>query len=419
MRATRGQLSGVATPCRDVVVVGGGPAGSATAALLAEAGHDVLLLERARQPRHKPCSEYTGPGTERLLARLGVLDRVDRGLGRRLRGMELHAPTGGRYLLRYGDRDEARDGFSLSRPALDGALLEVARGRGVEVKEGAQIDGLLLGAPTGREGLPAVLGITGRDEAGRSVAIRTRLVVGADGRYSSVVRALGLRRPSRWAPRLGLVAHYRGVPWPWEHGQMHVGRHGYVGAAPSGDGLLSVGLVTVMPAGRFGSPALALDRALAEYPELAGRLAQGVRTRPVQGVGPLAGSVRACAGDGFLLVGDAAGFCDPVTGEGIHRALRGAELAAATADRALRAGGEPARVGAEYARARRATFRTKERLTALVQLFVRAPSLMNVAVDRLNRRPELGAQLANALGDLTPAGSVLSGRFVLGLLGPW
>lgn len=428
MRATSGQLGGAACPrdptsSRDVVVVGGGPAGSATAALLAEAGHDVVLLERARRPRQKLCSEYTGPGTERLLARFGVLDRVDRGLGRRLRGMELHAPAGGRFLLRYGDVDEARDGFSLSRPALDGALLDVARGHGVDVRTGLRVTGLALGAPCGPNGLPAVLGVVGQDEGGRPLAIRSRLVVGADGRHSTLVRALELRRPSRWGPRLGLVTHYRGVAWPWDHGQMHVGRHGYVGAAPSGDDLLSVGLVTRMPTGRLGSPALALDRALAEYPELAARLAQGSRARPVQGVGPLACSVRACAGDGFLLVGDAAGFCDPFTGEGIHRALRGAELAAAAADAGLRAsgrtGGEPARIGPEYARARQAAFRAKERLTALVQLFVRAPSLMNVAVDRLNRRPDLGGQLANALGDLTPAGSMLSTRFVLGLLGPW
>ncbi|MDP8922226.1 MAG: geranylgeranyl reductase, partial [Chloroflexota bacterium] len=118
-------------------------------------------------------------------------------------------------------------------------------------------------------------------------------------------------------------------------------------------------------------------------------------------------------------VGEAAGFCDPFTGEGIHRALRGAELAAAAADRALRAGDEPALVGPEYARARQSAFRAKEGLTALVQLFVRAPGLMNYAVDHLNRRPELGARLANALGDLTPAGSVMGGRFVLGLLAPW
>ena len=204
---------------------------------------------------------------------------------------------------------------------------------------------------------------------------------------------------------------------------MHVGRRGYVGVAPSGEGLLSVGLVTDMPTGRLGSPGAALEGALADYPELAARLAQGARAWPVQGVGPLACAARACGGDGFLLVGDAAGFCDPFTGEGIHRALRGAELAAAAADRALRSDpmrvdGEPARVGAEYARARRAAFGAKERLTALVQLFVRTPALMSYAVERLNRRPELGGQLANALGDLTPAGSVLGGRFLLGLLGP-
>ena len=441
MRVTRGRSGGMACPSeattirRDVVVVGGGPAGSATAALLAEAGHDVLLLERSRRPRHKPCSEYTGPGTERLLARFGVLDRVDHGLGRRLRGMELRAPSGGCYLLRYGDETEARSGFSLSRPALDAALLEVARGRGVDVRSGVRVSGLLLGATSGRDGLPGVLGVVGQDVGqagkqfggqdagprgpGRPLAIRARLVVGADGRHSMVARSLRLRRASPWAPRLGLVTHYRGVPWPWDHGQMHVGPRGYVGVAPSGDDLLSVGLVTRMPTGRLGAPALALDRALADYPELAARLARGTRARPVQGVGPLACSVRACAGAGFLLVGDAAGFCDPFTGEGIHRALRGAELAAAAADHALRSSDGLARIGPEYAQARQSAFRAKERLTALVQLFVRAPSLMNYAVDRLKRRPELGTRLANALGDLAPARSVLDGRFVLGLLGPW
>jgi flavin-dependent dehydrogenase len=110
----------------------------------------------------------------------------------------------------------------------------------------------------------------------------------------------------------------------------------------------------------------------------------------VRGVGPLATGVRPCAGPGFALVGDAAGFFDPFTGEGIFRALRGAQLLAACG---------PTRYPAQRARA----FRAKERLTALVQLFVQVPALMELAIRRLGERPVAAQRLANMLGDLEPA----------------
>ena len=396
---------------RDVVVVGAGPAGSATAALLAEAGHDVLLLDRARSPRPKPCSEYTGPGSEAVLGRLGVLSKVDRGLGRRLRGMELHAPNGGRHLVRYQIGGQPRTGFALPRAELDAALLAVARRRGADVREGFRVTSLLS-----QEG--AARGVVGRDADGRQTSITARLVVGADGRHSVVARALDLGRPSRWPPRLGLVTHYRGVRWDEDYGQMRVGPRGYVGVAPLGDDLLSVGLVMPMPTDRLGSAEVAFEAALADYPDLTARLAHGARVRPVHGVGPLAHAVRSCAGPGYLLVGDAAGFCDPFTGEGIHRALRGAELAAAAADRTLSDGADAATTASEYAAARRAAFRAKERLCALIQLFVRVPALMNYAIGCLNRRPELGARLGNILGDLEPPSRALHPAYCWALLRP-
>jgi menaquinone-9 beta-reductase len=400
-----------ATVHRDVVVVGAGPAGSATAALLAEAGHEVLLLDRARFPRSKPCSEYTGPGSEAILARLGVLRDIDSGLGRRLRGMELRAPNGGRYLVEYRDGARPRTGFALPRADLDAALLAAARVRGAVVWEGFRVTSPLISHG-------AVRGVVGRDAGGRERTVTARLVAAADGRHSVVAHALGLGKPSRWPPRLGLVTHYRGVRWDEDYGQMRVGRRGYVGVAPLGDDLLTVGLVMPMRSGRLGPPGAAFEGALADYPDLAARLAGGRRVRPVRGVGPLAHSVRSCSGVGYLLVGDAAGFCDPFTGEGIHRALRGAELAADAADRALRAGGGVAGISPEYAAARRAAFRAKERLTAVIQIFVRFPALMDYAIDRLNRRPELGIRLGNVLGDLEPAARALRPAYLWALLGP-
>jgi menaquinone-9 beta-reductase len=276
------------------------------------------------------------------------------------------------------------------RLVMDAALLDVARARGVEVREGFRVrdvwhaDGQVRGV-IGPHGEP----------------LGAELVIGADGLHSVIARALVARRPAPWPRRLGLVSHWEHVDWPEDFGHMLVGSRGYVGIAPlDHSGQVSIGLVGAMPRGRQGASAAALEAGLAEYPELRSRLSRGRLAGPVQGVGPLASRVRTCAGPGYRLVGDAAGFFDPFTGEGIFRALRSAELVAACPD--------------EYAPARARAFSTKARLVALIQVFVQTPHLMDFAVRRLQRRPRVAQDLANVLGDLSPARLDLAWR----LLGP-
>lgn len=394
-----------------VVVVGGGPAGSATAALLASAGADVVLLDRARFPRSKPCAEYLSPGAAALLQRLGVLDRLAPGDGRHLRGMELRAPGGERYLVEYQHGGQTLHSLAVSRTELDLALLNEARDRGARVCEGFRVGDLLRS--NGR-----VSGVAGTNDAGRRIEYRARLVVGADGTHSVVTRALGLRKPLPWPRRLGLVAHLAGVPWPQQYGEMHVGRRGYVGVAPIDEEMLSVGLVMPLPRRQLGPPEDALRAALADYPDLAERLRDARPVRPIRGVGPLAHTVRHCAGPGYALVGDAAGFLDPFTGEGMFRALQGAEILAEATVPALATGTGPVNVRSSYQLTRRATFAAKERLTWIIQLFVHAPALMDYAVTRLRQRPRLGLQLGSVLGDLEPATSTLRPAFLWELLRP-
>jgi flavin-dependent dehydrogenase len=182
---------------------------------------------------------------------------------------------------------------------------------------------------------------------------------------------------------------------------MWVGPRGYVGVAPlDTNGLVSVGLVRAMPRGRLGPSAAALAAGLSDYPELQKRLSSGRPAGVVQGIGPLARQVRTCAGPGYALIGDAAGFFDPFTGEGIFRALRSAELVA--------------QCPTSYARERRRAFAAKERLVALIQVFVRTPRLMDFAIRRLQDRPLVARDLGNVLGDLQPARLDLVWR----LLGP-
>jgi len=366
----------------DVIVVGAGPAGSASASLFAAQGRRVLLLDAARFPRSKPCAEYVSPGGVAILDRLGALERIEAADTHRwLRGMQLRSPAGARHLIEYHAPDGgARRGLSVPRLVLDAALLEVARARGAEVREGFRVRSAYLENGT-------VRGVIGPD----GERLGADLVIGADGVHSAIARVAGARRRALWPRRLGLVCHWEHVDWPDDFGHMLVGRRGYVGVAPLDDhGRLSVGLVGGMPRGRVGASSALLEAGLSEYPELHQRLRQGRLISPVQGVGPMATRARECGGPGYRLVGDAAGFFDPFTGEGIFRALRSAELVAT------------ATCPASYAQSRRRAFSAKERLVALIQVVVQTPRLMDLAVERLQRRPQVARDLGSVLGDLMP-----------------
>ena len=377
----------------DVIVVGGGPAGSTTACLFAEQGKRVLLADAARFPRRKACAEYISPGGAAILERLGVLARLQSvGAYRWLRGMQIQATSGACHMVEYRDTraSRVRYGLSVSRLVLDLALLDEARARGAEVREGFRVNDVWL--RSGR-----VVGVIG--PAGER--LEADLVVGADGLQSIVARTLGVRRLSAWPRRVGLVAHWENVDWPEDYGRMLIGQRDYIGVAPlDKSGLITVGLVRRMPLTRLGSALRAIEQAVAHHPELNRRLSRGRMTGPVLGAGPLARRVRQCAGAGYALVGDAAGFFDPFTGEGIFRALRSAELLAANPH--------------TYARQRRKAFAAKEHLVALIQLLIQSPRLMNFTIHRLQKRRRAAREAGCVLGDLEPARLDLAWR----LLGP-
>lgn len=395
---------------RDAIVVGGGPAGSAVATFLARRGHDVLLLDAARFPRDKVCGEGVSPEAWRLLEALGAADRVRALSPRPLRGMRLVSPDGTAFQGEY--RRGAGLGLAVRRLALDAALLGVAREAGASVREQARVTGLLR-AGASVEGVRV-------EGAGGTEVHRGRVVVGADGRASVVARSLGLLREHRHWHRFAVRGYWEGVEALSDFGEMHVGGGGYCGLAPLSPSLANV--TFVLDRRDMGPAAGDLEgfyrRALRQrWPRLAERL-DGARLAPApRAIGPLALECRAVAAPGAVLVGDAAGFFDPFTGEGVTLALRTAELAAAAIDAALcRSPATTLPRLRAYERARRAATRDKFRFNRVLQVAVGRPELANAVARRLARRPDLADRLVGIAGDFVPARTAFGARFLWDLL---
>lgn len=396
----------------EAIVVGGGPAGSAVATLLAEAGHRVLLLDRARFPRHKACSEYVNPGGVQVLTELGLLDDVFQAGAHRVEAMIVHAPAGRRFSVNFAKAEPGRIALGLSRYRLDHLLLERAKAAGVTVCERAHVREVI------REN-GQVVGVAASISGTREL-IRASLVVGADGHHSTVTRGLGLDVPLRWPRKTGLIAHYRGVTGLGQFGELHVVSGAYAGLAPLEDGLTNVALVASVGAvaARAGSIEDFFADTLHSILEVARKLDGAERVGGIRGVGSMARRARRTIGDGYLLVGDAASFLDPFTGDGIYEALRGATLAAPVVSRALTAGDTTAAALDPYRIARRRVFTAKREVCWIAQGFVNAPPLMNYLTERLSRREELGLTLSGVLGNFRPATQALSPLFLARLLRP-
>lgn len=384
-----------------MVVVGAGPAGSATALLLARAGAHVLLLDRARFPREKPCSEYLSPESTRVLERLGsdVLAAVAAASPAQLTGMKVVAPSGTGVVGRFETFS-----FALPRTRFDAILRDAAEAAGVEVRERMKVEELVYDGG-------AVGGVVAREAgSGKREAMRARVIVGADGLRSLVARRLGTVHTAG-PRRMAFTAHVADVHDVHDLGEMHVGRPGYVGLGPIGNGVTTVALVVPLAEARRGNRFFV---ELNRFPAVAGRFDARRTVRRVLATGPFARWSRrpVAAGGGALLVGDAADFFDPFTGQGIYSALRGAELAASAIIDTLTTGASLR----QYAHARRREFTGKWLLERLIGIAVGWPGLIERVVGRMIRRPELADLLVRATGNCIPARAALTPGVLAGLV---
>jgi len=389
----------------DAIVVGAGPAGAATAILLAERGLRVLVLDRARFPRPKICGEYLSPETLRVLDRLGVLKAVDQAGATPLAGMRITAPDGtavtGTYRALGAWRPYRNHALALRRDVLDGILVDRVRALGIELRERTRVTDVLVADGH-------AVGVEAMDADTRVHTFRAPLVVAADGRGSVIARRLGLQRPHR-LQRMALVTYVRGIRNCGDVGEIFIDPPDYAILNPVTPDLINMSVVVPLAHAAAWSHRLEdfFAARVGQVRSLAHRVAGAERIAPVQAMGPLAYDVDPPTVGGLVLVGDAAGFYDPLTGEGVFSALRGAELASDVAAAALQAGDCSTERLGSYRRARRQVFTAKARFTHALQFVVARRSLANLTARVLVRRPGLLDLLLGVVGDYVPPGRLL------------
>ncbi|ROS76707.1 geranylgeranyl reductase family protein [Cellulomonas sp. PhB143] len=328
----------------DVIVVGAGPGGSATAHYCAAAGLSVLLLEKAAFPRDKICGDGLTPRAVAELVRMGVPTGVDAGW---IRNEGLRVVAGGRrWELPWPDLASYPSyGLARSRQNLDHTLAEHAVRTGAELRQRTAVTGPLLEERTGR-----VVGVRARavDDAGRrtgeETTYRAPVVVAADGVSSRFATALGLEkredRPVGVAVRTYFTTPRHDDAWMESHLELWDGEPGRSNLLPGygwifalGDGTANVGLGSVS-----SSPARQ-SRAGVDYKDLFARWMANTPAEwgftPENQIAPVRGAALPMGFNrsplytrGMLLVGDSGGMVSPFNGEGIAYALQAGRVAA-------------------------------------------------------------------------------------------
>jgi len=369
--------------------------------LLARAGVRVLLLDRQEFPRPKPCGDCLSAAGTAVLGRLGVLDSVLALPHARLRGWRIVSPDGAEFRTCFSDIPAA-DAVAIERRVLDAALVRGAIAAGADYRAPAHVTSL------GRAADGRVTGVVLRDGSSH----RASLVIGADGLRSVVASRLGAVTRTPRLRKLSLTFHLPEAIPTDGFGEMHVAAGCCVGLSPVGAARTNITVVIdARGRERIGpADACGLARAvIASMPALRGRIPRDLlAATPYLASGPFDRPVRHCVFDGAALVGDAAGYYDPFTGQGIFQALIGAELLVRTALSTLAAGDTSAAALEPYSAQRAAALRGSRLVQEVLEAVLSRPALASRTIARIRRAAPFASALLAVTGDVARPAHLLS-----------
>ena len=399
----------------DIVVIGGGPAGCAMALDLNSRGYNVALCDQAKFPRDKVCGEFISPGADPILEQLGVLNAIEALTPKRLKGVAISSYESKELGIDYPVATESGlrpTSLSVPRFQLDALFLKQVQSAGVKVFEQHKVTDFIFNES-------CVAGVKGWDETKTSFSIDCKLVVDAGGRNAASLRKFSLKREPKGSTKIAFSAHWQGVVLPKDYCYMHVSRPGYTGISSVGNDRTNVVMVvegSAFAGGKIEKPKDFYHRVLMQNHRRSKMLESGERIEPVRFVESLAFSVKPVPCGGLMLVGDATGFIDPFTGEGIYLSLRSSQLAGEVIHAGFNNSNFSRNVLSVYDQRRQQEFGGKFLLSRVLQWLICNRPFCNRVMKTLSSNRGLAEMLVGVIGDVLPAEKVVSLRFISKLL---
>lgn len=402
----------------DALIVGAGPGGATAAAFMAQQGQRVLLIDQSTFPRDKVCGDAISGKSVEVLRDLDLMDAVVEAESLGSWGVIFSAPSGEEVAIPFTkmlDKPVA-PGFVSPRTVFDTLVFEKAVAAGAETLLETKVTGLL------RDG-KRVTGVTVKHKDGTPADLHAPLVIGADGAYSVVARELGMTQLDEGHYCGGLRVYYEGVTG--FHDLNFIELHfveeslpGYFWIFPMADGKANIGIGMLSSAIKKHNVKLRplLDE-LIDHPRFRDRFANAKRISGVKGWGlPLGSKPRPMAGDGWLLLGDAASLIDPFTGEGIGNAMVSGAFAAQWSAQAQAANDYSAAFLHGYEKDVLRRLRGELRLSHTMQKLVNWKWLLNTVIRKANRSEELADTISCMFDDLDLRKKLASPLFYLRVL---